>query len=202
MKSSFATRRTAFTLIELLVVIAIIAILASMLLPALARAKAKAQATKCMNNMKQWSLGFRMYSEDNRDFVPSEGNQGPGVTVLNPLNASAWYNAVPPAIGMRPLKDIYIAVATGNNPSLAPNPGSMSIFSCPSTAMPTVGHIPSANFAFFMYGANDRLSVNGVGSNPPQTRFGRLPRPSATILVSECDGNNTTVPAQSGTTGY
>jgi prepilin-type N-terminal cleavage/methylation domain-containing protein len=91
--------RRAFTLIELLVVIAIIAILAAMILPALCSAKERAKRIRCLNNLKQVTLGMIVYAGDNNDFVVQarpQSSQSPG--------SVAWVQLalnIPDAEGMK-----------------------------------------------------------------------------------------------------
>ncbi|MBM3881960.1 MAG: type II secretion system protein [Verrucomicrobia bacterium] len=89
-------RERAFTLIELLVVIAIIAILASLLLPALGRAKMRAERIGCLNNLKQIGLYFQLYTDENHDTFPGHRGNDPALAMMS---ASNWWGPYIAAYG-------------------------------------------------------------------------------------------------------
>ena len=84
-RESRRTRRRGFTLVELLVVIAIIAVLASLLLPALGKAKERGRRSQCLNNLRQQAIGLVMYAQDHDDVLPPRSDFAYAVSPDGPL---------------------------------------------------------------------------------------------------------------------
>lgn len=119
----------AFTLIELLVVIGVIAILASLLLPALAKAKAKADGIACRNNLRQMGIGWGMYLSDYRDYPPQEvWHATPDInnTHVWPDDIGFWHTQLGRYIGAQWPKQ-----ASGNYYPDTPGAQPSGVFVCP-----------------------------------------------------------------------
>jgi prepilin-type N-terminal cleavage/methylation domain-containing protein/prepilin-type processing-associated H-X9-DG protein len=179
MKMRTAERRSGFTLIELLVVIAIIAILAAMLLPALGRAKDKAQGVQCMNNHRQLMLAWRMYVEENRDILPHV-KHGPYEWM------GGWLDFTSAADNWDPDQNIRKSILwpyTGKN---------LGIFKCPSdksTVMARPGQIlPRVRSMSMMNWNGGRGENREMGWSGPEWRIYKKfssyidPGPAKTIL--------------------
>jgi prepilin-type N-terminal cleavage/methylation domain-containing protein len=162
-------RLRAFSLVELLVVIAIIAILAALLLPALSSGKNKARQTDCSANLRQWGLAYRMYADDNQDFLPRRGQ---GVQVLaNIVRPEDWFNSLPFYFGLPPFQNM-----VSNN--VRPAAHSKSVFICP------VAEDPGATY-FLPYGINMNLCPWNL---PVATKFAEVVQPDGVVAMADAPG--------------
>jgi prepilin-type N-terminal cleavage/methylation domain-containing protein/prepilin-type processing-associated H-X9-DG protein len=151
----------AFTLIELLVVIAIIAILASLLLPALSRSKQAAHTVSCANNLKQWGAATQMYVAENDDYLPSDGSP-------NGYSDIGWYMDLPPVLKI----PTYHEMPWRQNPNIDPG---HSIWICPANPRRSDG------FMLFHYCLNEH--VNGTGATNRPIKLCTIRQPSRVVWL-------------------
>ena len=156
-----AKNHRGFTLLELLVVLAIIAIVASLTLPALGRARLKVRGTGCLNNLRQWGLATQLFAADNDDRLPRDGT--PNGTSTD----EGWYIDLPRSLGIPP----YPELAWRTNQTL--NPG-RSLWICPANRRRSNGH------NLFHYCLNSH--VNGSGSGR-QIRLSALAHPTRIVWL-------------------
>jgi prepilin-type N-terminal cleavage/methylation domain-containing protein/prepilin-type processing-associated H-X9-DG protein len=169
---SVAHPPSGFTLIELLVVIVIIAILASLLLPTLGRAKATARKTSCLSRMRQWNLALTMYAQDSiprESFLPGGTTINLWAQVRNPLAGDVWYNALPEyANGRRAAA--YAPMAA--RPDFYDRD---KLFHCPSASFPKGAG--KKDVAYFSYAMNSKLILNPFTT----IKLGSIQRSSDTV---------------------
>ncbi len=188
--------RSGFTLVELLVVIAIIALLASMLLPALAKLKQKATGAYCQSNEKQLQLAFIMYSDDNNSTMPGPRfnyvNDNGKISVLDMIGGGYWPGPSPDINSGMTREKAILAVQNG----LSKGPlwkycSAFGAYHCPGDLRFKLRK-PGARWAYDSYSKADGMNGDGVWTGIPAIeKIDAVPESAnAMVFVEEPDTRN------------